>query len=938
MNTDIHSHTPQLAVIDSRGLPVRQIAYWRQDAGELITQARVNRTVFDPAGRAIAQWDPRLFQDTSAPANLSTLHGLSGVELCTRSVDAGWRVNLLGEAGAPMQSWDGRGSRRSWEYDDQLRPLAVFEQAAVGEAFCTERMVYGVGSQAFADHNQCGQLIRHDDPAGTCHFSEFGLTGALLDQQQHFLQALDSPDWPLPVNERDALLEPGAGAHSTFHFNPLGELLEQTDAQGNRQRFNQTVDGQLRDAWLHLNHVPKAQRLVSGIDYNAQGQIERQTAGNGVVSQWDYCAKDGRLIRLHAKRANGEPLQELNYGYDPVGNILSIEDKALPIRYFANQRIEPINRYGYDSLYQLIEATGWEAGSANKGPSSIEDPQAVANYRQTYRYDAGGNLLELIHHGPQQHGRRLTAAKHSNRCLPERNGRPPTEAEIAVGFDDNGNLQALEPGRILSWDTRNQLHHVSPVERASELNDTERYIYGADGMRQRKVRSTQTSARTVISETRYLPGLEVRNIEGEVLHVITAQAGGATVQVLHWETRVPKHLGNDPYRYSLADHLGSCALELDSEARIISREIYHPYGSTAFSDQGDSSEESYRTLRYSGKERDATGLYYYGFRYYVPWMQRWVNPDPFGAVDGINLYRMVRNSPVTFHDEEGAESVREYFDEKDIEGFSSVFSSIQTGLSAQGMDPSKVLYLMVGRSPQTLGMFIEQKGYTTALLQMSGISSSGAGIAKLADLSDRERANRSSFIEAAINGKDAGMQAIVMMDFSVTGNSISRSHQMLSEYYKSKGSSVDIKMAVVSRYTDAPEDSKDQSILHSHDNVLFNAAEKKGYLQMQERGVLRYLKIQQAEVDKGMSYTDKFNYKNVDEGKRSSIDPDKRFGLGLKMKGAIEQYPNPTPTDAKNIKRQRYGIGMISNGVSGVDVYINAHNKKRQTWFQRVFS
>lgn len=657
MNTDIHSHTPQLAVIDSRGLPVRQIAYWRQDAGELIAQAWVNRTVFDPAGRAIAQWDPRLFQDASAPANLSTLHGLSGVELCTRSVDAGWRVNLLGETGAPMQSWDGRGSRRSWEYDDQLRPLAVFEQAAVGEASCTERMVYGVGSQAFADHNQCGQLIRHDDPAGTCHFSEFGLTGALLDQQQHFLQALDSPDWPLPVNERDALLEPGAGAHSAFHFNPLGELLEQTDAQGNRQRFNQTVDGQLRDAWLHLNHAPQAQRLVSGMDYNAQGQIERQAAGNGVISQWDYCTKDGRLVRLHAKRANGEPLQDLNYGYDPVGNILSIEDKALPVRYFANQRIEPINRYGYDSLYQLIEATGWEAGSANKGPSSIEDPQAVANYRQTYRYDVGGNLLELIHHGPQQHGRRLTAAKHSNRCLPERNGLPPTEAEIAAGFDDNGNLQALEPGRILSWDTRNQLHHVSPVERASELNDTERYIYDADGMRQRKVRSTQTSARTVISETRYLPGLEVRNIEGEVLHVITAQAGGATVQVLHWETRVPKHLGNDPYRYSLADHLGSCALELDSEAKIISREIYHPYGSTAFSDRGDSSEESYRTLRYSGRERDATGLYYYGFRYYVTQLQRWLNPDPAGDIDGLNFYQMVNNNPVKFFDELGLNGV-----------------------------------------------------------------------------------------------------------------------------------------------------------------------------------------------------------------------------------------------------------------------------------------
>ncbi|MBH3466137.1 hypothetical protein I5Q49_14935, partial [Pseudomonas carnis] len=68
-----------------------------------------------------------------------------------------------------------------------------------------------------------------------------------------------------------------------------------------------------------------------------------------------------------------------------MGNILSLEDKALPVRFFANQRIEPINRYTYDSLYQLIEATGWEAGSANRGPAHLEDPAAVANYRQTYR-------------------------------------------------------------------------------------------------------------------------------------------------------------------------------------------------------------------------------------------------------------------------------------------------------------------------------------------------------------------------------------------------------------------------------------------------------------------------------------------------------------------------------------------------------------------------
>ncbi|MFP3525517.1 RHS repeat-associated core domain-containing protein, partial [Pantoea sp. SIMBA_072] len=92
---------------------------------------------------------------------------------------------------------------------------------------------------------------------------------------------------------------------------------------------------------------------------------------------------------------------------------------------------------------------------------------------------------------------------------------------------------------------------------------------------------------------------------------------------------------------------------MDSQARVISREAYHPYGSTAFTERGDSSEASYRTLRYSGNERDATGLYCYRLRYYAPWLNRWVNSDPGGAIDGLNFFRFVRNNPCTLIDREG---------------------------------------------------------------------------------------------------------------------------------------------------------------------------------------------------------------------------------------------------------------------------------------------
>ena len=657
----IHTHTPTLTVADPRGLDVRSVTYYRA-VETAAPEERINRSAYDAMGRLVEQWDPRLWalktEDAATPANLNNRYSLSGKVLGSVSVDAGERISLFGDADQLVETWDSRETERRVEYDDLLRPLAIYEQGKGEAARCTERYEYAGAGADFAAHNQCGQVIRHDDPAGSQTLDEYALTGGILEQTQRFLHALEAPDWPQALPERDALLEPVAqAATSAARFNPLGDVLEQVDAKGNRQLFDYTVDGLLFASHLQLSGQATPRTLVSEIAYNAYSQVEQETAGNGVVSTLTYRAEDGRLLRLHAARDADAPLQDLRYAYDPVGNVLSIEDAALPIRYFANQRVEPINRYDYDSLYQLTKATGWEAGSASRGPgfNRFDEPGAVANYQQTYHYDAGGNLLELIHVGPQSHSRKLTAARYSNRCLPDLDDRPPTEEEIAAAFDGNGNLLALQQGQTLRWDLRNQLHEVRPVERESDDDDRELYFYGSDGMRRRKVCSTQTNARSLISEVRYLPGLEIRTRQGtgEVLQVICVQAGRSAMQVLHWETTPPAGMSNDQYRYSLTDHLGSSSLELDGEAGVISRETYHPYGSTAWFAGRSEVEASYKTVRYSGKERDATGLYYYGFRYYASWLQRWVNPDPAESVDGLNRYRMVSNNPLARVDVEG---------------------------------------------------------------------------------------------------------------------------------------------------------------------------------------------------------------------------------------------------------------------------------------------
>ncbi|MBC3268541.1 RHS repeat-associated core domain-containing protein [Pseudomonas sp. SWRI81] len=623
----IHCLTPQVTAFDPRRLTIRAVDYWRQDSRP--AQARINRVAHDSLGRMTAQLDPRFAQ--AVQANVVTVNSFSARVTGRLSVDAGWRVGLWGESGQLLEEWDGRGTWRKLEYDDQMRPVAITENGAI-----TEQLAYG--DAALSERNQCGRLIRHDDPAGTLLFNDYGLTGAVLEQERRLTAGAT------------------AGFVTRMRMSPLGNVQSQTDAQANEQRFSHSLDGELAAVDLRLGGTTQWLPMVGAIARNAAGQVETQVAGNGVVTLLEYDAENGRLRRLLSRLGQQAPVQDQRFEYDALGNVLSIEEAALPIRYFANQRIEPTRRFVYDTLSQLIKATGFEALTSTHGPLS-ERSDSLANYCQTYRYDEGNNLLELTHVGAQSPGHRLVADVRSNRCLPVREGVEPSEEDFQNGFDGNGNLLSLQPGQALHWNLRNQLSEVRTVvrnDRAERADDNECYSYDAAGKRVRKLRSLLSKSQTNFIETLYLPGLEIRTHSGtgENLQVIDVQTGRGSIRVLHWVTERPEQLVNNQQRFSLTDHLGSITLELDQDASIISREAYYPFGGTAWVD-GDAVQVSYKTVRYSGKERDATGLYYYGFRYYLPEWQRWLNPDPAGAVDGLNFFAMVTNNPASKVDAEG---------------------------------------------------------------------------------------------------------------------------------------------------------------------------------------------------------------------------------------------------------------------------------------------
>ena len=222
------------------------------------------------------------------------------------------------------------------------------------------------------------------------------------------------------------------------------------------------------------------------------------------------------------------------------------------------------------------------------------------------------------------------------------------------GFLPGGLQKQLVDGRALAWLADLQLGQVSLVKRATgATDDTEQYRYANGGTRRRKISTVRVANAIQTTLTTYIDDCEVRlrTLEGQpqaLKHVVISN-----VEEVRW---IENRLSTEVHlRYGFSDHLGSSAGETDEAGNIVSREEYTPYGETVGLDEQAAEVDglTQRTSRHAGKELDASGLYYYGWRYYQTGLGRWLSADPGGLVDGPNLYRMNRNNPLRFRDAMG---------------------------------------------------------------------------------------------------------------------------------------------------------------------------------------------------------------------------------------------------------------------------------------------
>ncbi len=97
------------------------------------------------------------------------------------------------------------------------------------------------------------------------------------------------------------------------------------------------------------------------------------------------------------------------------------------------------------------------------------------------------------------------------------------------------------------------------------------------------------------------------------------------------------------------DALGTSVALTNAAGASQTTYTYGPFGSTT-----QAGTASSNAFQYSGRENDATGLYYYRARYYDPRVQRFLSEDPLEFDSGdANLYGYTINNPVNLIDPTG---------------------------------------------------------------------------------------------------------------------------------------------------------------------------------------------------------------------------------------------------------------------------------------------
>lgn len=701
-----HADTPGVIHFDSLGRPIYAVSDYGGDKTAAV------RSESDLTGRSSKMFDQARREVASGFVSMA------GAPIVGDSAEKGRRWTFQNVLGAMVKTWDEHGRQFRIEYDHLHRPVSTFVQQAGQAEILFNHVVYGdrLGQADAQSLNLLGTAHLVFDQAGMVRVPKLDFKGN--PKAVHRILAEDykhDPDWSALPGQPDvaailAVAAPALDTAEVFTASSLHDALNRptrvTLPDGtiivptyNEANFLASLRAQIRGQGSFIE-------FLKDQDYDARGQRQFAHYGNEVFTRYFYDPNTFRLTNLLTYKSGADPqtqgLQNLQYAYDPVGNITQIRDDAQQTHYFNNAVIKPESLYEYDAIYQLIRATGRElAGGANDAVRTHTDLSfaqlphpnnlgAVRTYTEDYEYDLLGNIRQLKHRFQTQAGVGGGWTRHYRYAfddIPDNRTNRLTSTSMpgdpdagpytgTYDYDAYGNMIRMPHLAAMDWNFMDQLRRVDLGG-----GGTAHYVYGLGGQRLRKVieRNGNLNLEWIFLGAVMIHRRRRRHTNDVHLERWTVHISDNTGHIAQIDTKTRDDDNEDPanplntalIRYQYVNHLGSAVLETDKDGNPVSYEEYHPYGTTAYRSAKPRVDLSLKRYRFSGKERDdETGLYYFGARYYAAWLGRWTGSDIAGFVDGLNLYRYCRNSPVTNTDSTGTQT------DSDPDGIDSPYTQV----------------------------------------------------------------------------------------------------------------------------------------------------------------------------------------------------------------------------------------------------------------------
>jgi len=370
-----------------------------------------------------------------------------------------------------------------------------------------------------------------------------------------------------------------------------------------------------------LNRIMDIKRYIDGQNdeilfddpqYDVENLLTQFDYGNGIRATYTYDSRD-RPLTIDVKDGVTS-LLDLDYTYDNNSNITQVVNGWRDTSSTWHSETES---YSYDGLDRLTSAS-------------------CTSWSHSYLYDTAGNR---------------TGKDSITYTINSINEVTALSDGTSFTYDDNGNRTQKIKGTD-TWDyTYDYANRLTEVEENDSIIGE--YVYDGGGNRLQK---TENSITTTYIYSGIDPMYEENSI-GSACYIYGPTGLIAKRTTIDQESNT--------YFYH-KDHLGSTRLVTDSTKDIIAASTYHPFGETEV-------EEGSEHYLFNGKEKDSTGLYYFGARYYDPHIGKFITRDNLrGKLKNsqtLNRYSYCINNPLKYLDPSGL-----WFEQADQEEISQASS------------------------------------------------------------------------------------------------------------------------------------------------------------------------------------------------------------------------------------------------------------------------